>query len=138
MALRQPCAYRADLWRRDAGGGSPLSPVSGADPERPAQAISCVVCPVLSRLLNHVRCKGTEPWSATTVGLLLLWAMLPHTLRGLLDVWGGDTPLVLCQGAWGTTCERPIDRPGASAYDEHCERHANHEQVILEALPLLG
>ena len=39
----------------------------------------------------------------------------------------GGKPLVLCQGAWGTTCERPIDRPGASAYDEHCERHANHE-----------
>src|SRR5215467_10408891 len=92
MALRQPCAYRADLWRRDAGGGSPLSPVSGADPERPAQAISCVVCPVLSRLLNHVRCKGTEPWSATTVWLLLLTAMLPHTLRGLLDVWGVTHP----------------------------------------------
>src|SRR5262245_66378036 len=49
-----------------------------------------------------------------------------------------DKALVLCLGAWGTTCERPIDRPGASAYDEHCERHDNHEQVILEALPLLG
>src|SRR6185295_17575356 len=84
MALRQPCAYRADLWRRDAGGGSPLSPVSGADTERPAQAISCAVCTALSRLLNHVRCKETEPWSPTTVWLWLLTAILPHTLRGLL------------------------------------------------------
>ena len=45
MALRQPCAYRAYLWRRDAGGGSPLSPVSGADTERPAQAISALYAP---------------------------------------------------------------------------------------------
>lgn len=35
-------------------------------------------------------------------------------------------------------CERPIDGPGASAHNEHRERHANHEQVILKALSLLG
>ena len=34
--------------------------------------------------MNYVRCKGMEPWSPTTVWLLLLTAILPHTLRGLL------------------------------------------------------
>ena len=39
MALLQPSASRARLWRRNAGQGSHLSPVSGAGPERPAPAI---------------------------------------------------------------------------------------------------
>src|SRR6266446_4305078 len=47
MARLQPRAYRARLWRRDAGGGSPLSSVSGDAPDRHAQAMSCAVCTVL-------------------------------------------------------------------------------------------
>src|SRR5262245_54952386 len=66
MARLQSRAYRARLWRRDAGGGSPLSPVSGAAPERQAQAMSCAVCTVLcprtnwglSLLMPQVVCAG--------------------------------------------------------------------------------
>src|SRR5712691_92982 len=47
MALLQSRAYRARLWRCDAGGGSPLSPVPGDAPERHAPARSCAVCTVL-------------------------------------------------------------------------------------------
>ena len=38
----------------------------------------------------------------------------------------------------GTACERPVERPGAGADDEHRKCHADHEQVILKALSRLG
>src|SRR5437899_523970 len=34
---------------------------------------------------------------------------------------GGDKALVLCPRAWGPACKRPIDRPGASAHNDHRE-----------------
>jgi hypothetical protein len=58
MALLQPSAYRARFRGRDAGGGSPLSLVSGDGTERHAQAISGAVCSVL--------------WSCNNWGMILL------------------------------------------------------------------
>src|SRR5215475_12539261 len=57
-----------------------------------------------------------------------------------VNLWplSGGKSLVLWQGAWGTACKHPVQRPGASPHNEERERHANHEHVILETLPRLG
>jgi hypothetical protein len=48
-----------------------------------------------------------------------LWKKRPLNFQALeYRRSGGGTTLVLCQGAWGTACERPIDRPGASTHNE--------------------
>jgi hypothetical protein len=76
MALLQPRADRACFWGRDAGGGSPLSPVSGDGPERPAPAISGAVC------------RGF--WSCTNWGMILLRPQLVCAGRLAPAAVGGD------------------------------------------------
>ena len=62
VALLQPCAYRARLWRRDAGGGRSLSPVSGATTKRQAPAMAGAVCPVRCPGHHWGRSLLRPPW----------------------------------------------------------------------------